>query len=170
MASANTTAPTSLVHSIAAVAMDTKLGPTSSPVKVSVDYLRLRPLTSEWSVADVDECAVAAERGELLCLASEACRNLEGSYECVCSPGLYPVFVDLNTASCGSELLLLTHLSLSVSLSVACSLVCFTHSLIHSLSLSLSHSLTLSDLVVNERFKEHSVVVTFLSLNEDQVW
>ena len=113
------------------------------------------------------------ERGEQLCETNQACLNLEGGYDCVCSPGLYPVFLDHNTTVCGSEL---TPSHSPLSLFRCLSLI---HTLPHSFCLSvclstcpsvyISLSITHTDLIVNEGFEEHSVIATFSAITEDQV-
>ena len=82
-------------------------------------------------------------RGDRLCLAGEACLNLEGWYNCVCAPGLYPSFVDLNTSICGSESTTILSPSLSFSLSAGP--------------------------VVKEGFKEHSLIATFYTTTDEEV-
>ena len=52
---------------------------------------------------DADECRKALEDGDRLCLVNEACVNREGSYECVCAPGLLFIYDDIDTSYCGSE-------------------------------------------------------------------
>ena len=48
---------------------------------------------------DIDECLLAAMRGEQPCADSEVCYNSDGGYMCVCAPGQYRV-----SGVCASEL------------------------------------------------------------------
>ena len=52
---------------------------------------------------DIDECKRALDVGERLCYESEACINVEGSFDCVCAPGLLFIYNTIDSSFCGSE-------------------------------------------------------------------
>merc|ERR1711912_113701 len=53
---------------------------------------------------DVDECAVAAEAGENLCLHDGKCMNTQGDFECLCTMGWAGKTCDADFDECSAAL------------------------------------------------------------------